>query len=223
MERRQGIVVVMSLLTLSLCYGCDLGWDFLKEGGGGSGDAGAQTECPSSRVVAGQFPASGGLQNSGAFNATYSSSRFSGNVSPKALGLRISRHRLWLNDLAIEVSFFPFDDTDRDQRNGCLGRSVLEINIPEVRLFFDDSPIPLPSTRISQTEASAYYAEGGDPGFTASAVTGTIRLRSTDGSHVQALFDLTFNPGASQRRLTNGDLEDDVDQNPAVEGQQGSP
>jgi hypothetical protein len=125
-----------------------------------------------------------------------------------------------LDDLSIEVSFFPFDDVDRDPLNGCLGRAVLEINIPKERVFLDDTPIDLQSTRISQTEASAYYAEGGDPGFTSSAVTGTIRLRSTDGSHVQALFDLTFNPGASPRRLTNGDLEDDVDQNPAVEGQQ---
>jgi hypothetical protein len=212
----RAVAAVMGLIILVLLQGCELGWDFLKEGGGG--DAGAQTSCQNSQVVTGRFPASGALQAGGFFSATYSSPRFSGSTSSTALGLRISRHRLWLNDLAIEVSFFPFDDTERDPRNGCLGRAVLEVNIPEERLFFDDSPIDIQSTRISQTEVSAYYAEGGDPVFTASAVTGTLRLRSTDGSRVQAVFDLTFNPGASQRRLTNGDLEDDVDQNPAAEG-----
>jgi hypothetical protein len=212
----QAVTVVMSLITFALLQGCELGWDFLKEGGGGN--AGAQTSCQNSRVVTGRFPVSGALLPDGSFSATYSSPRFSGSTSSTALGLRISRHRLWLRDLAIEVSFFPFDDTERDPRNGCLGRAVLEINIPEERLFFDDRPIDIPSTQISQTEVSAYYAESGDPGFTASAVTGTLRLRSTDESRVQAFFDLTFNPGASQRRLTDGDLEDNVDQNPAAEG-----
>jgi hypothetical protein len=220
MGRWRGLAVLMSMLTLCLLHGCDLGWDFLKEGGGGSGDVGAQTRCTNGRVVAGQLPASGALQNSGTFNATYTSPSFTGNVPTISFGLRISRHRLWLDDLTIEVSFFPFDDTDRDPLNGCLGRSVLEINIPIEHVFLDDTPIDLQSTRISQTEASAYYAEGGDPGFTASAVTGTIRLHSTDGSRVEAVFDLTFNPGASPRRLTNGNLADDVDQNPAVEGRQ---
>jgi hypothetical protein len=221
MGRWQTLVVVVCLTILGLLYGCELGWDFLEEGGGG--DAGAQTGCPSSRVITAQLPASGAFQTGGFFSATYSSPRFSGNTSPKALGLRISRHRLWLNDLTIEVSFFPFDDTERDPRNGCLGRAILEINIPEERLFFDDNPIDIQLTRISQTDVSAYYAESGDPGFTASTVAGTIRLRSTDGSRVQAVFDLTFNPGASQRRLTNGDMEDEVDQNPAVNGIQSAP
>jgi hypothetical protein len=212
----QATVTVMSLITLGLLQGCELGWDFLKEGSGG--DAGAQTRCSSSQAVAGQFPASGALLTDGSFSATYSSPSFSGSTSSIALGLRISRHRLWLNDLAIEVSFFPFDDTDRDPDNGCLGRAILEINIPEERLVFDGSPIDIQSTRISQTVASAYYAEGGDPKFTASAVAGTIRLRSIDGSRVQGFFDLTFDPGASPRRFTDGNLEDNVDQNPAVEG-----
>ena len=43
----------------------------------------------------------------------------------------------------IEVSFFPFDDTDRDLRNGCLGRALLEINIPEEDLFLDDRTIEI--------------------------------------------------------------------------------
>src|ERR671927_380289 len=80
---------------------------------------------------------------------------------------------------SIEVSFFPLDNTDRDPRNGCLGRALLEINIPEEDLFFDGTPIQIRSTRLSQTEASAFYAEGGDPGFTSNAVEGTVRLQST--------------------------------------------
>jgi hypothetical protein len=221
MRRWQAPVAVIGLIILGLLQGCELGWDFLKEGGGS--DAGAQTGCSSSRVVTGQFPASGALLTGGFFSATYSSPRLGGSTSSTALGLRISRHRLWLNDLAIEVSFFPVDDTERDPRNGCLGRAILEIHIPAEHLFFDDTPIDLLSTRVSQTDGSAYYAEGGDPGFTGNAVTGTIRLRSTDESRVQASFDLTFNPGASQRRLTGGDLEDNVDQNPVVEGFQPAP
>jgi hypothetical protein len=219
-------VVVVGMLVMGLMQGCDLGWDFLKEGGGSSGGssgAGAQTTCQNSRVAVGQFPPSGALPSGGSFNASYSSSStptFSGSTSNKALGLRVSRHRLWLNDLAIEVSFFPFDDTDHDPRNGCLGRAILEINIPEEKLSFDNSPIDIKSTRISLTDTSAFYAEGGAPGFTATAVTGTINLKSADGSTVEVFFDLTFNPGAAQRRLTNGTLDDDIDQNPAVEGSQ---
>jgi hypothetical protein len=203
----------------ALLTGCELGWDFLKEGGGGN-NAGAQTGCQNSRVVTGQFPASGGLFGGGFFTSNYSSPNFNGPVSSKSLALRVSRNRLWLNDLAIEVSFFPFDDSDRDPRNGCLGRAVLEINIPEEDLFFDDRTIELRSTRLSQTEPSAFYAEGGDPGFTSNAVNGTIRLRSIDGSRVEVFFEFTFNPGSSQRTFTSGQLEDDIDQNPAAEGVQ---
>ena len=47
-------------LAARLLTGCELGWDFLKEGGSG-GSAGAQTGCQHSRVVTGQFPPSGGL------------------------------------------------------------------------------------------------------------------------------------------------------------------
>jgi hypothetical protein len=170
----------------------------------------------------GLFPSSGGLLSGGTFSANYSSPNFNGSTSTKALGLRVSRHRLWLNDLSIEVSFFPFDDTDHDPRNGCLGRAILEINIPEEKLSFDNSPIAITSTHISQTDASAYYAEGGSPGFTATAVNGSISLKSADGSRVEASFDLNFNPGANttQRRLTGGTIDDDVDQNPAAEGLQ---
>jgi hypothetical protein len=214
------LTMVIALVAVWLLNGCDLGWDFLKEdGGSGSGSAGAQTGCQSSQVVTGQFPPSGGLLNSGMFTADYSSLQFTGSTSPKALGLRVSRNRLWLNDFSIEVSFFPFDDTSRDPRNGCLGRAILEINIPAEDLFCDDSPIVIQSTDISQTEPSAFYAEGGDPGFTADAVNGTIRLRSTDcESSVEAFFELAFNPGAGQRLYTNGQLDDDIDQNPAAEG-----
>jgi hypothetical protein len=210
-------------MAAALLHGCDLGWDFLKESGdGGGGNAGAQTGCQSSKVATGQFPPPGGLLSTGVFTANYSSPNFNGSISSKALGLRASRNRLWLNDFSIEVSFFPFDDTDRDQRNGCLGRAILEINIPEEDLFFNDQTIQIRSTRISQTEPSAFYAEGGDPGFTSSAVNGTIRLRSTDGTRIEAFFDLTFNPGSSQRILTNGQIDDDIDQNPAAEGPQSS-
>lgn len=212
-------VVVVVMLVMGLMQGCELGWDFLKEGGSNSG-AGAQATCQSSRVAVGQFPASGGLLSAGSFSANYSSPSLNGSTSNKALGLRVSRHRLWLNDLAIEVSFFPFDNTDHDPRNGCLGRAILEIDIPEEKLSFDNSPIDIKSTRISLTDTSAFYAEGGDPGFTAMAVNGTISLKSADGSRVEVFFDLTFNPGTAQRRLTNGTIEDDVDQNPAAEGLQ---
>jgi len=216
----RALALIMTLVAVSLYNGCDLGWDFLKEGGGnGSGSAGAQTGCQSSPVVMGQFPPSGGLLNSGTFTAEYTSPRLTGSTSSKALGLRVSRNRLWLSDFSIEVSFFPFDDTSRDPRNGCLGRAILEINIPAEDLFCDDSPIVIQSTRISQTEASAFYAEGGDPGFTSNAVNGTIRLRSTDcESSVEAFFELAFNPGTGQRLFTNGQLDDDVDPNPAAEG-----
>ena len=78
------------------------------------------------------------------------------------------------------------------------------------------------STRISLTEPSAFYAEGGDPGFTSSAVKATIRLQSTDGSVVAGSFELTFNPGVDQRTFTNGQIDADVDQNPAAEGLQPS-
>jgi hypothetical protein len=123
-----------------------------------------------------------------------------------------------LNDLSIEVSFFPFDNTGEDPRNGCLGRAILEINIPEEDLFFDNTAIEIKSTRVSLTEPSAFYAEGGDPGFTSGAVKATIHLLSTDGTTVDSSFELTFNPGVDQRTFTNGRIEADVDQNPAAEG-----
>jgi hypothetical protein len=223
MGRFWTVAVVGALVAIGGLNGCDLGWDFLKEGGGtgggGTGTAGAQTGCQSSQVVTGQFPPSGGLFSSGTFTADYSSPNFTGATPSKALGLRVSRNRLWLNDFSIEVSFFPFDDTSRDPRNGCLGRAILEINIPAEDLFCDDSSIIIQSTRISQTETSAFYAEGGDPGFTSSAVNGTIRLRSTDcESSVEVFFELAFNPGTGQRLFTNGHIDDDIDQNPAAEG-----
>jgi hypothetical protein len=221
MSRWISLVVIIALTAAGLLNGCELGWDFLKENGGGS-NAGAQTSCESSRVVTGQFPTSGGLLSNGSFTANYSSPNFNGSVPPSALGLRVSRNRLWLNDLSVEVSFFPFDDSGRDPRNGCLGRAILEINIPEEDLFFDDRTIEIRSTQISQTDPSAFYAEGGAPGFTSTAVNGTIHLRSTDGSHIEAFFDITFNPGSSQRIFTNGQIDDDIDSNPAAEGPQSS-
>jgi len=212
------LTITVALGAIWLLNGCDLGWDFLKEGGG-NGNVGAQTGCQSSQVVTAQFPPSGALLSSGTFTADYTSPQFTGSTSSKALGLRVSRNRLWLNDLSIEVSFFPFDDTTRDPRNGCLGRAILEINIPAEDLFCDDSPIIIQSTRISQTEASAFYSEGGDPGFTSDAVNGTIRLRSTDcESTVEVFFELSFNPGTDQRLFTNGQIDDDIDSNPAAEG-----
>lgn len=210
---------VIATLTLGLIGGCELGWDFLKEKVGG---VGAQGECANSRVAVGQFPPAGGLLSGGTFTAQYSSPRFNGTTSDRAFGLRISRHRLWLDDLSIEVSFFPFDDTERDSRNGCLGRAILEINIPQEDILFDGHTIDISSPRLSQTVPSAFYAEGGDPSFTASAVSGTIRLTSTDGSRVKAEFSLTFNPGTDQRTFTDGDMGDDVDMNPVVEGLQTS-
>jgi hypothetical protein len=218
MRRWWTLVAVIALIMLGLLNGCDLGWDFLKEGGS-NGNAGAQTGCQSSQVVIGQFPPSGGLSSSGTFIADYSSPSFTEPTSSKALGLRVSRNRLWLNDLSIEVSFFPFDKTDEDPRNGCLGRAILEINIPAEDLFCDDTPITIQSTLVSLTEASAFYAEGGDPGFTSNSVHGTIRLQSTDcESSIRVTFDLTFNPETSQRVLANGVIDDDIDQNPATEG-----
>jgi hypothetical protein len=223
MSRWWNAVVLAAVLTIGLVSGCELGWDFLKEKVRG---AGAQADCASSRVVIGQFPPVGGFLSEGTFTAQYSSPKFNGTTSNKALGLRISRSRLWLNDLSIEVSFFPFDNTERDSRNGCLGRAILEINIPEEDLFSDarsiDVSIDVSSTRVSQTDPSAFYAEGGDPGFTATAVTGTIRLMSIDGSQVKAEFSLTFNPGTNPRTFTEGNIDDQVDQNPAVEGLQQS-
>jgi hypothetical protein len=209
--------VVLALGTAALLNGCELGWDFFKEQGGGGRNAGAQTGCQNSRVITGQFPPSGGLLSRGRFTADYSSPTFTGSTSSTALGLRVSRNRLWLNDLSIEVSFFPFDETERDPRNGCMGRAILEINIAEEDLFFDNRSIEIRSTQISQTEPSAFYAEGGDPSFTANAVNGTISLQSNDGSSLQAFFELTFNPGGAQRTLTNGHIDDDIDQNPAAE------
>jgi hypothetical protein len=216
MGRWWTLAVVFTLGGIALLSGCELGWDFFKEGGGG-GNVVAQTGCQNSRIVTGQFPPSGDLLNRGRLTADYSSPTFTGSTSSTALGLRVSRNRLWLNDLSIEVSFFPFDDTDRDSRNGCMGRAILEINIAEEDLFFDDRPIEIRSTRISQTEPSAFYAEGGDPGFTSNAVNGTVRLQSRDGNSLEAFFELTFNPGSAQRTLTNGHIDDDIDQNPAAE------
>ena len=221
MERWWTVAMVIGLVVVTLLNGCELGWDFLKEGGGG-GSAGAQSDCQNSRVVIGQFPPSGNFFASGTFTADYSSPKFTRSTSTKALGLRVSRNRLWLNDLSIEVSFFPVNDTDQDPRNGCLGRAILEINIPEEDLFFDNTPMEIKSTRISQTEPSAFYAEGGEPGFTSSAVQATIRLQSTDGSTVDGSFELTFNSGAERRTFTNGRIDADVDQNPAAEGLQSS-
>lgn len=221
MGRRWTITMVIALMAVGLLNGCELGWDFLKESGD-VGSAGAQADCQNSRVVTGQFPPSGNFFASGTFSADYSSAKFTRAISPKALGLRVSRNRLWLNDLSIEVSFFPVDDTDQDPRNGCLGRAILEINIPEEKLFFDNTAIEIKSTRISLTESSAFYAEGGDPGFTSNAVNATIRLQSTDGSVVAGSFELTFNPGVDQRTFTNGRIDAEVDQNPAAEGLQPS-
>ena len=222
MGRWRTLALIMTLVAVSLYNGCDLGWDFLKEGGGnGSGSAGAQTGCQSSPVVTGQFPPSGGLLSSGTFTAEYTSPQLTGSTSSKALGLRVSRNRLWLNDLSIEVSFFPLDSTGQDPRNGCLGRAILEINIPAEDLFCDDSPIVIQATRISQTEPSAFYAEGGDPGFTSNAVNGTIHLQSIDcESSAVVKFELTFNSAAGRRLFANGSLDDDIDQNPAADGLQ---
>lgn len=222
MGRWWTVAMVIALISIGLINGCELGWEFLKEGGSG-GSAGAQTDCQNSRVVNGQFPPSGNLFHDGTFTATYSSPKFTRTTPSQPLfALRVSRNRLWVGDLSIEVSFFPFDNTPEDPRNGCLGRAILEINIPEEDLFFDNTAMEIKSTRVSLTEASAFYAEGGDPGFTSSAVQATIRLQSTDGSVVAGSFELTFNPGVDQRTFTNGRIDADVDQNPAAEGLQSS-
>jgi hypothetical protein len=147
MARWWASAVVTAFVVCGLFTGCELGWDFLKETGGG-GPAGAQSDCQSSRVVTGQFPASGSLFASGTFNADYSSPKFTRQIPSKALGLRVSRNRLWLNDLSIEVSFFPVNETDQDPRNGCVGRAILEINIPEEDLFLDNTPMEIRSTRL---------------------------------------------------------------------------
>jgi hypothetical protein len=218
MGRRWILTMAIALIPIWLLYGCDLGWDFLKERAG-NGNAGAQTGCQNNQVVIGQFPTSGALLSGGTFIADYTSPQFTGSTSSRALGLRVSRSRLWLDDLSIEVSFFPFDDTSHDPRNGCLGRAILEINIPAEDLFCDDSSISIQSTRLSQIEPSAFYAEGGDPGFTSNAVNGTVRLRSTDcESALDLFFELVFNPGTGQRLFTNGQISDEIDQNPASEG-----
>ena len=113
MGRWWTIAIVIALVAVGLLNGCELGWDFLKEGGGG-GSAGAQTDCQNSRVVTGQFPPSGNFFASGTFTANYSSPKFTGSTPSQPLfALRVSRNRLWLNDLSIEVSFFPFDNTHR--------------------------------------------------------------------------------------------------------------
>lgn len=215
MGRWRHISMLLTTLSMGLMVGCELGWEFLKVG---KGSVGAQTGCQNSRVAIGQFPSVGGLLSSGTFTADYSSPSFNQTTSDKALGLKMSRHRLWLNDLSIEVSFFPVDDTERDPRNGCVGRAILEINIPAEDLFFDNRTIDLITTRPSQTEPSAFYSEGGDPGFTASTVAGTIRLTSVDGGRLRGAFSLTFNPGSTQRIFANGELEDEVVQNPAAAG-----
>jgi hypothetical protein len=221
MGRWWTVAPVIVLAIAGLLGGCELGWDFLKEGGGG-GTAGAQSGCQSSRVAIGQFPPSGGLFASGTFTADYTSPKFTRSTPTVALGLRVSRNRLWLRDLSIEVSFFPVDDIEQDPRNGCLGRAILEINIPLEDLFFDNTPIEIKSTRVSQTEPSAFYAEGGEPGFTSTTVQATIRLQSTDETTVTGSFELTFNPGVDQRTFTNGRIDADVDENPAAEGLQSS-
>src|SRR5262245_65865463 len=101
MGRWWTLVVVIAVMSGWLLNGCDIGWDLLKEGGN-SGKAGAQTGCQSSLVVTGQFPPSGGgLLSSGTFSTNYSSPKFTGSTSSKALGLLVSRNRLWLNDLSI--------------------------------------------------------------------------------------------------------------------------
>jgi hypothetical protein len=216
------VALVIVLLIAGLLSGCELGWDFLNEGGGG-GTAGAQMECENSRVAIGQFPPLGNLFASGTFTADYSAPKFTGPLpSQPPLALRVSRNRLWVNDLSIEVSLFPFNNTTDDPRNGCLGRAILEINIPEEDLFFDNTAIEIKSTRISLTEPSAFYAEGGDPGFTSSTVRATIRLQSTDFSVVTGSFELTFNPGTDQRSFNNGRIDAEIDENPAAEGPQPS-
>jgi hypothetical protein len=217
MGRWWTVAMVIAFMAMGLLNGCELGWDFLKEGGGGN--AGAQTDCQNSRVAIGQFPPLGNFFANGTFTANYSSPKFTGSIPSQPLfALRVSRNRLWLNDLSIEVSFFPFDNTPQDPRNGCLGRAILEINIPEEDLFFDNTTIEIKSTRLSLTEPSAFYAEGGDPGFTSNAVRATLHLLSTDGSVIDGSFELTFNPGVDQRTFTNGQIEADIDQNPAAEG-----
>lgn len=223
MRRWRSLAVAIGFLMVAMMHGCDVGWDFLQErrdgaGGPTNGVVGAQMACQNSRVVVGQFPRIGGFLSGSGFDARYSSPQFDGSISPQALGLRVSRHRLWLNDLSIEVSFFPFDDTARGVRNGCLGRAILEINIPDEDLIA--GRITIRSTRFSLTEPSAFYAEGGDPGFSATAVEGFISLSFMGDNRVVADFEFTFNPGADQRRLTAGKIDADIDHNPVVDGLQ---
>jgi hypothetical protein len=221
MGRWWTIVAGIALMAAGLLRGCELGWDFLKEGGGGGGTAGAQAGCQSSLVATGQFPPSGGLSSDGVFTASYSSPNFSSDPvsSDPPFGLRVSRNRLWLRDLSIELSFFPFvvDNPEGNPRNECLGRAILEINIP-AEDFLLDTTIEIRRTSVSQTEPSAFYAEGGDPGFTSNAVNGTIRLQLIDDSRLKAFFELRFNPDTEPRTFTNGEVEDEINQNPAVGG-----
>jgi hypothetical protein len=53
-------------------------------------------------------------------------------------------------------------------------------------------------------------------------VQATVRLQSIDGSTVDGTFELNFNPGTDRRSFTNGQIDADVDQNPAAEGLQSS-
>ena len=55
MGRRWTIAMVIALMAVGLLNGCELGWDFLKESGGG-GSAGAQADCQTSLPVARSAP-----------------------------------------------------------------------------------------------------------------------------------------------------------------------
>ena len=44
MGRWWSVAIIIALVVVGLLNGCELGWDFLKEEGGG-GSAGAQTDC----------------------------------------------------------------------------------------------------------------------------------------------------------------------------------
>jgi hypothetical protein len=208
--------LLLMLLVVSWWGGSQIGGDRRP---GGTGRVGAQTTgCADGTVALGRLPPAGALFSTGTFEADYSAPTLSGSVPSTALGLRISQHRLWLHDLAIEVSLFPVDATTDDPRNSCRGRAVLEIHIPQERLFLDGRLIELTTTQLSLTQASAFYAEGGDPGFTATAVNGTLSLQAVDGGRVSATFTLTFNPRDDPRTFFNGMLEDDIDPNPAASG-----
>ena len=47
---------------------------------------------------------------------------------------------------------------------------------------------------------------------------GTLSLQAMDGGRVAATFTVTFNPGAEPRTFFTGELEDEVDPNPAARG-----